>query len=638
MKQKTLAILFCLLTLGLSAQNVRYVKPTAVGDASGSSWNNASSSIQSMVDALINTGGTVYVATGIYNGNFIMRDSVNVYGGFIGTETNPILSNIDTLNNKTILNANGVGRVLNQPADFKVPTEWAGFCITGGNTDVGGACLLRNKGTLRLCTVTNNTAEDGGGVLNSGTVTNCTFINNTAGEGGGIYNMYGTVTNCTFIGNMATWYGGGVFNMYGIVSNCTIAANIATQTGGGVFNYATITNCTIAGNIANERGGGINNNGGAISNCIVTNNTANNGGGIRNNDGTISNCILTGNTANNGGGISIISHGYGKERPFVANCIIADNMASLGGGIFMQPGDGFLDYSPLITNCTITGNTASSGGGVYNYYSLLNNCIVWGNNQKTDSIDIYNDMGTVSHTLYGKSNDIITNNYNIADTDPLFVDSSASNYHLRKGSLAIDMGNNNVVPAGVIYDFDNNARIYNGIVDLGAFEYIQSSIATLNNLTVVPGTLSPTFDSNFTEYAVTVNTDKITITAETTDTAASISGNGEKKLEEGENTFIITVTAEDGSELKYKVSVTRQTEAGLYNKSRTTSVIYPNPAINEFRITGIERMAQLTITNLSGKIMQSCMISSGESINIASLIKGIYFVKVNDQTLKLIKL
>jgi LPXTG-motif cell wall-anchored protein len=87
-----------------------------------------------------------------------------------------------------------------------------------------------------------------------------------------------------------------------------------------------------------------------------------------------------------------------------------------------------------------------------------------------------------------------------------------------------------------------------------------STDATLSNLSVSPGTLSPAFSSATTEYNVEVPnaTDSITLTATTTDANATVTGDGVKTLSVGANKFEITVTAEDGIATKtYTVTVTR---------------------------------------------------------------------------------
>jgi hypothetical protein len=85
--------------------------------------------------------------------------------------------------------------------------------------------------------------------------------------------------------------------------------------------------------------------------------------------------------------------------------------------------------------------------------------------------------------------------------------------------------------------------------------------ATLSNLSVSPGTLSPAFASGTEDYTVSVPNavNSITLTATKADANATVSGDvGAKSLSVGPNTFTITVTAEDASVTKdYTVIVTR---------------------------------------------------------------------------------
>ena len=131
---------------------------------------------------------------------------------------------------------------------------------------------MYNVGTLTLtgCTVSGNSAaEDGGGVATIGgsrhadrlhrqrqlghrrrrpvatiggavTLTDCTVSGNTARNGGGLYDRYGTLTltNCTVSGNYASRYGGGLDNRLGIstLTGCTVSGNSASLPGGGLDN------------------------------------------------------------------------------------------------------------------------------------------------------------------------------------------------------------------------------------------------------------------------------------------------------------------------------------------------------------------------------------------------------------------
>jgi hypothetical protein len=87
-----------------------------------------------------------------------------------------------------------------------------------------------------------------------------------------------------------------------------------------------------------------------------------------------------------------------------------------------------------------------------------------------------------------------------------------------------------------------------------------SSDATLSNLAVSVGELSPAFSSGVLSYAVSVDnaTEAITLTATPAHSSATVAGDGAKALAVGENTFGVVVTAEDDTtELTYTVTVTR---------------------------------------------------------------------------------
>lgn len=79
----------------------------------------------------------------------------------------------------------------------------------------------------------------------------------------------------------------------------------------------------------------------------------------------------------------------------------------------------------------------------------------------------------------------------------------------------------------------------------------------LSSITVSEGSLSPEFNSATTEYAVNVagSIEKITLGATASDAKASVSGVGEQTVVPGNNRFVITCTAENGSKKEYVVNV-----------------------------------------------------------------------------------
>lgn len=79
----------------------------------------------------------------------------------------------------------------------------------------------------------------------------------------------------------------------------------------------------------------------------------------------------------------------------------------------------------------------------------------------------------------------------------------------------------------------------------------------LSTLTVSVGTLTPAFDPAVTEYTLSLpqGTEKLTLTATPSDSNATVQGDGELTLQEGENTLPLVVTAEDGSAKTYTITV-----------------------------------------------------------------------------------
>lgn len=79
----------------------------------------------------------------------------------------------------------------------------------------------------------------------------------------------------------------------------------------------------------------------------------------------------------------------------------------------------------------------------------------------------------------------------------------------------------------------------------------------LKSITVDGYELTPTFNAETLEYTVSVpsNIEKITLNAEVNDKSATLTGTGEKEVSEGDNIFELLVTAENGSQRKYKINV-----------------------------------------------------------------------------------
>ena len=130
---------------------------------------------------------------------------------------------------------------------------------------------------------------------------------------------------------------------------------------------------------------------------------------------------------------------------------------------------------------------------------------------------------------------------------------------------ALTAGSASISAEAIIDDDGNNPATGSTSVVVGGNTAAPlSSDATLRALTVSPGSLSPAFTPQGTEYTIEVDdsvTD-ITVSGGVTDEKAQITAaSGFKNLKSGTNEAVITVTAEDGSTLTYHFTITRGSAA-----------------------------------------------------------------------------
>ena len=119
-------------------------------------------------------------------------------------------------------------------------------------------------------------------------------------------------------------------------------------------------------------------------------------------------------------------------------------------------------------------------------------------------------------------------------------------------------------PIVYTYGMDNAMSVSSNVLTL-AIEAAQdaSDNANLSALKVSPGKLSPAFATTVREYEVTVpyETEMLVVSALTEDENAVVGVNGSTELKVGRNTVVVTVTAENGTEKRYYLYVTREKEA-----------------------------------------------------------------------------
>ncbi len=412
-----------------------YVNSNATGNNNGTSWINAFSNLQNALSVSM-PGDEIWVASGIYKpsetnnraSQFVMKNGVNLYGGFSGIETN--INQRDIEANPTTLSGdigeigsnNDNSRTLVRIVNIATDLIFDGFRVVSSYDEVGSA------GGFYIFTNTGNIS-----------IKNCIIFNNYAySSGGGVFIKSSNVTfaDTEFLYNSSFDYGGGAI----YASNASLA-NI------------TIQNCKFIGNTS--RSGGVikfDGNNLLINKTLITNNSNTSGSGLIEIGGTsnclftISNSLVIGNVLTNSGGSIISSYTSGSNSSKIINVTICHNRNS--SSIVNRPILYKVNGAMNISNSIVHSNTSPQ---IYTGNSIVNSIIQNG----------------------------YTSGTNILNVDPMFVnssslasapfDASSFDYSLQSISEGINAGNNTYVSA-YTEDYLGNSRIQESIVDIGAIE------------------------------------------------------------------------------------------------------------------------------------------------------------------------
>lgn len=437
-----------------------YVKTGGSNTNDGSSWNNALQTISAACNA---RPTEIWVAQGTYTGCKVYGDT-KLYGGFYDGLTSFNQRNL----RQFVCTIEGDGA---RPVLYSDESVGGNIVVDGFTVQHGSVGLDLRGATINNNIITDNHGENGGGialhyrivngaVTNSpSTITNNIISNNSAKDGAGIYADYCTVT----------------------AVNNVIENNTAEGRGSGIFGYCGTL---------------------LLSNNRISNNSAATGGGVAacyDKNDIISANRITGNSAGKGAGVYL-------QTPSIVKCsdnmITQNNSTGNGGGIAIQTNSNYDNIS--IINNTICGNTAALGGGICNISGYNTGCLFANNIVCFNSSGIAKVTGAASPALntncvYGNTSN---NNYvNVTpgssdiSQDPLFIDSSSSNYHLTQTSPCIDTGNDSANMFSTT-DVDGETRKTDipgrgtALIDIGADEY-QSGIylsftaPSSNNLTIL---------------------------------------------------------------------------------------------------------------------------------------------------------
>jgi hypothetical protein len=77
--------------------------------------------------------------------------------------------------------------------------------------------------------------------------------------------------------------------------------------------------------------------------------------------------------------------------------------------------------------------------------------------------------------------------------------------------------------------------------------------------------------------------------------------------------------------------------SGIRETSQSVVSVYPNPVAEAFIIDGIVAPTRVIITDLSGRTVWTQTVAGSESVTIGHLPQGVYLVRINEKTVKIVK-
>ena len=336
---------------------------------------------------------------------------------------------------------------------------------------------------------------------------------------------------------------------------------------------------------------------------IIQNGYSGSGSGVyMGGNSMLSNCKILNNSANGfGGGVYIITPFYQNSIVHIKNCIFENNCGSLGGALCDM-------FGATIQNCRFTGNTANTKGGAYYVYANKNSKIV--------NTIFANNSAKLGGAMYNKGNITIIN---------------------------CDMIGNHVTDnGGAMYNESHDSKVFNSIFwgnmkndvpnqIMGATTYsycaIQGGHPGTNNIN-----LSADNDGSDGNYPRFVNPEEGDYTIDRLSACVDAGDNSVSGIINPDflgNPRIVNYRIDIGAIENQYYDMTGETNAEKFD-------IYPNPIDNQM-IIAKNGDIKVEVYNALGQHIISAEANDKIIINTSDWEKGVYLVKVNDKTIKILK-
>ena len=406
-----LALGLLLFSSALSAQTERFVAPG--GNDGGNTCTNQAAPCATIGHALgqSDSGDRIRIAAGIYTERLTVDRSIELIGAGMQETIIQAAASPDTANGRVITVEDAEHslslRQLKLRHGFAASTSGVGS--RGGAIFVPGSVLELEHVSM----VANRANGRGGAIFNDGGTVSMSFADfrgNTAQSVGGAFQPGGAISN----------ENGGVI----LAVNSWFRGNTAAV-GGGIYSFGTttevdLTNVAVTGNLATERGGGVSNGAGIlrITNAVFSAN------------------LVDAETGRGGG----VETGGRDPHPEIRNSVFWNNRDGAGTGT---------DRSSISSSALSNPRIA---------HSLVQGCGGSGTDWNGDcGVDFGGNLPS-QNPLF---------------TDPIGPDSAPNatgRFRQLSSSPLINRGNNSFI-AGIGLDLDGWARIIDGVVDIGPFEF-----------------------------------------------------------------------------------------------------------------------------------------------------------------------